>query len=63
MGESLLAAIGLVLIIEGIMPLAAPAQWRATVERIASLRDGQLRFVGLGAVLAGIVLLVLVRQL
>jgi hypothetical protein len=59
MGESLLLAIGLVLVIEGLMPLLAPAQWRAAVTRIAQFRDGQLRFVGLAAVVAGLLLIAL----
>jgi len=56
-GESLLLAVGLVLVIEGLMPLVAPGQWRATVTRIAALRDGQLRFMGMMAVIAGILLI------
>jgi uncharacterized protein YjeT (DUF2065 family) len=58
-GESILLAFGLVLVIEGVMPLVAPAQWRSTVTRIAQFRDGQLRFVGMAAVLAGLLLIVL----
>ncbi len=57
MGESLILALGLVLVIEGLMPLAAPGQWRATVSRIAQMRDGQIRFVGLGSVLVGLLLI------
>ena len=59
MGESILLAFGLVLVIEGLMPLVAPAQWRATVTRIAQFRDGQLRFVGMAAVIAGLLLIAL----
>ena len=59
MGESLLLALGMVLVIEGLMPLLAPAQWRAAVTRIAEFRDGQLRFVGMAAVLAGLLLIAL----
>jgi uncharacterized protein YjeT (DUF2065 family) len=58
-GESLLLALGLVLVIEGAMPLLAPAQWRTTITRIAQFRDGQLRFVGLAAVVAGLLLIAL----
>jgi uncharacterized protein YjeT (DUF2065 family) len=57
MGESLLQALGLVLVIEGLMPLVAPAQWRSTMSRIAQLKDGQLRFVGLLALLFGLLLI------
>ncbi len=55
--ELLLTALGLMLVFEGLMPLFAPAQWRALFLQIAGLRDGQLRFVGLGAVLLGFVLI------
>jgi uncharacterized protein YjeT (DUF2065 family) len=57
MGAHLLAALGLMLIFEGLMPLVSPPQWREAMRRIASLRDGQLRFMGLAATLAGVALL------
>jgi uncharacterized protein YjeT (DUF2065 family) len=57
MGAHLLAALGLMLILEGLMPLVSPLQWREAMRRIASLRDGQLRFMGLAATLVGVALL------
>ncbi len=57
MAESLLLAFGLMLLIEGLLPFVAPAQWRATVARISQLRDGQIRFMGLGAILVGLLLI------
>ncbi len=54
-----LRAIGLVLILEGMMPLLAPSNWRETFLRVARLRDGQIRFVGFGATLAGVALLLI----
>lgn len=56
MGTSLFVALGLMLVLEGLMPLISPAQWRETMRRIAALRDGQIRFVGFVAVLIGTVL-------
>ena len=53
----LLSALGMVLLIEGLMPLAFPAGWRAAMQRMAGLRDGQLRFMGLAATVAGLLLL------
>ena len=41
------------------MPLLVPGGWRETVRQMAALRDGQLRFVGLMLVLAGLFLVVL----
>jgi uncharacterized protein YjeT (DUF2065 family) len=57
MGAHLLAALGLMLILEGLMPLLSPPQWREAMRRIAALRDGQLRFMGLAATLVGAALL------
>jgi len=51
--ETLLAACALVLVIEGLMPLLAPRAWRDTFRRVAELSDGQLRFIGLAAILIG----------
>ena len=59
MGESLLLALGLALLIEGLLPFVAPAQWRATVQRVAGLRDGQIRFMGMAAILIGLLLIIL----
>jgi uncharacterized protein YjeT (DUF2065 family) len=50
-------AIGLVLILEGAMPLLAPGRWREVFMQVAQLRDGQIRFVGFGAAALGAVLL------
>ena len=59
MGESLWMAFALLLIVEGALPLAAPRLWRQGFSRLCTLRDGQLRFIGLAAVLAGAVSLML----
>jgi uncharacterized protein len=61
MPESLLAAFALVFVIEGFLPLVAPRVWRETFTRMLALSDGQLRFIGLAAVLAGLVVLLVVR--
>jgi uncharacterized protein YjeT (DUF2065 family) len=52
-----LAAIGLLLVIEGILPFAAPAVWREGFSRMLELGDGQLRFVGAASMLGGVLLL------
>ncbi|WP_153109369.1 DUF2065 domain-containing protein [Propionivibrio limicola] len=61
MTDSLVLALALMLVIEGIMPLAAPAAWRDTFRRLIQLKDGQLRFVGLASILAGIILIMVFR--
>jgi uncharacterized protein YjeT (DUF2065 family) len=48
------AAFALVLIVEGILPFAAPRLWRETFRRLIELSDGQIRFVGLTALLLGV---------
>lgn len=57
MGEALLTALGLLLIAEGILPLLAPRSWREMFIKVMQFNDGQLRFFGLVAVLAGTALL------
>ncbi len=53
----LLAALGLMLVVEGLLPLISPASWRATFSKLLRLHDGQLRFIGLVSVLLGVLLL------
>ena len=57
MGTTLLMAIALVLVIEGLLPFLAPSVWRETFRRILQLSDGQIRFFGLSSMLAGLLLL------
>ena len=56
-GSTLLAALGLALIIEGLLPLIAPGAWRQAFSQLMQLQDGQLRFFGLLAVGGGLLLL------
>ena len=59
MGTTLLMAIALVLVIEGLFPFLAPSAWRETFRRLMQLSDGQIRFFGLTSMLAGLALLLL----
>jgi len=54
-----LTALGLMLVIEGILPLLLPQTWRDTFKRMVELKDGQLRFVGLASVVGGLILILL----
>lgn len=56
MKSTLLTAIALMLIIEGILPFIAPATWRETFRRLVEMADGQIRFIGLSSMLLGLVL-------
>ena len=57
MGTTLLMALALMLVIEGLFPFLAPGAWRETFRRIMQLSDGQIRFFGLTSMLAGLLLL------
>lgn len=61
MGVSLLLALALVLIIEGLLPFLAPSTWRETFRRVMELSDGQIRFIGLSSMLLGLLLLLFVK--
>lgn len=52
-----LLGMAMMLIVEGLLPLVMPAYWRETFVRLVALNDGQLRTVGLMAILTGLALL------
>ena len=58
MGRSLLLAFALMLVLEGVIPFVAPAAWRETFSRLIRMADGQIRFVGLASMLAGVFILI-----
>ena len=57
----LLAGLAFYLVLEGLLPFVAPQQWRRSLAALASLEEGRLRLFGLAAVIAGLVLLFIVR--
>jgi uncharacterized protein YjeT (DUF2065 family) len=61
LASHLLAAVGLVFILEGVVPFMAPSLWRSAVNRIAVVGDGQLRIFGLVAMLSGLTVLFMAR--
>jgi uncharacterized protein len=61
MGELLLGALALMLVIEGLLPFLSPATWREMFERATRLSDGQIRFIGLISLAAGLILLAIWR--
>ena len=61
MSATLLAAVALMLVMEGILPFLVPRVWRDVFRRITELSDGQIRFFGLTSMLVGLLLLLLVR--
>ena len=57
----LLAALALYLVLEGLLPFASPNGWRRSLEALSTLQDGQVRFIGLASIIAGLLLLLVVR--
>jgi len=49
------------LVMEGVLPFLAPAAWRETFTRMIQFNDGQVRFMGLISMLAGLAILYLSR--
>ncbi|MDB5864284.1 MAG: hypothetical protein JWO70_2090 [Betaproteobacteria bacterium] len=62
MSNTLLTALALMLVIEGLLPFLLPALWRDTFRRLTEMGDGQIRFIGLTSMLAGLLLLYVARQ-
>ena len=59
MSDIVLAAIALMLVIEGILPFTAPKLWRETFRKLIEMSDGQIRFAGLTSMVIGLVILYL----
>ena len=56
-----LLGLAMMLVIEGLLPFVFPEMWRETFRKLVSLSDGQLRFVGIVAMLLGLLMLYLVK--
>lgn len=52
--DNWLLAIGLMLVLEGLMPMVAPTRWRQLFEQLLRLQDGQIRFFGMFMVIIGL---------
>jgi uncharacterized protein len=57
--EIVVAAIALMLVIEGILPFTAPRVWRDVFRKLTEMTDGQIRFAGLSSMMVGLVILFL----
>ena len=55
--DYLAGAFALMLVIEGLLPFISPTRWRGVFESAMKMSDGQIRFIGLASMLAGLVLL------
>lgn len=59
--EIFVPALALMLVMEGVLPFLAPTAWREAFSRMIQMKDGQIRFMGLASMLAGLLLLVLIQ--
>ena len=55
--DLLVGAFALMLVIEGLLPFVSPPKWRSVFERAMRMTDGQIRFIGLSSMLAGLAML------
>ena len=59
--QDLFAALALVLVIEGILPLLSPSGYRSALESMLQQDDRMLRKIAVGSILAGLLLLYIVK--
>jgi uncharacterized protein YjeT (DUF2065 family) len=55
--EYWLLGFAMMLVVEGLLPFLIPGLWRDTFRKLVSLKDGQLRFVGITSMLSGLLML------
>jgi hypothetical protein len=57
-----LSAVGLMLVMEGMLPFLSPRNFRRSLAAVAQVNDRVLRIAGLVSMLAGVLLLYMVRS-
>jgi uncharacterized protein YjeT (DUF2065 family) len=57
----LLTALALVMIIEGIIPFISPRGYKNTMQQLTAMPESNLRSIGFGLMLVGVVFLYFVR--
>ncbi len=57
----LFSSLGLMLVIEGLMPFLFPQGWRDTFKKLITMKRGQIRFMGLVSFLLGLIFIFLGR--
>ncbi|MBP8901949.1 MAG: DUF2065 domain-containing protein [Thiobacillaceae bacterium] len=62
LGDVFVPALALMLVMEGVLPFLAPTAWREAFVRMTQFSDGQLRFMGLFSMLAGLLLLLMTQS-
>jgi len=56
LANSLLVAVSLMLVLEGILPFLYPQRWRQLVAQLAQISDANMRILGLLSMLLGLAL-------
>jgi uncharacterized protein YjeT (DUF2065 family) len=59
--DTILMAFALMLVLEGLLPFLVPSFWRETFQKLTEIGDNHIRFIGLTSMLAGLLLLYLVK--
>ena len=57
----LFSSLGLMLVIEGLMPFLFPEGWRDTFKKLITMKSGQIRFMVLVSFLLGLIFIFLGR--
>jgi len=53
---TILLALGLMLLAEGMLPFVAPARWRRMFQQLLALSDGQIRFFAAISISVGLLI-------
>jgi uncharacterized protein len=61
MWDTLAMAFALMLVLEGLLPFLMPGVWRDAFRKLTEISDTQVRFIGLTSMLAGLLILYLVK--
>ncbi len=61
MEHPVIAALALVLVLEGIMPFLAPAKWKQMLQNISQMPDPQLRIMGAVMMVVGVILFKMIQ--
>ena len=61
MWQEIAIGLGLVLIIEGMLPFLSPQKWLQMLAQIAQMNDNGIRLAGLMSMSAGLILLIVVN--
>ncbi len=59
--NDLLAALALVLVIEGLLPFINPEGYKKTMMQMSAFPEKTIRIIGFGSMIAGVIFLYLVR--